>query len=424
MTDGKDRPERPVDHMQKMAPGMLMLGRLIGLFNPEVREQTKRLKSELEKFEGFREAERDFRRRFVPRGWASYDMMSAELTREIVDMDETDAERRLTAHFIDPDLLLFLGYRFHRANFKAWAPHYERAREHLTRGDTISAVPLLLLITDGIAQRWLNMSPYSGATEGEVFDTFTSEAGGLADTFTVHGARRAKKMQTDPIDTPFRNGILHGNDVAYGEDIVAAKAVNALAATLDYVGAVRSEAKRLEKAAAEQATPRLRDLADTLRSTQALKDATAAWKARPAVTDTPLYNASDDPQDFNTSTPEGAAALYLHDLQNRRYGKLAPRTVNFAGYSMGKIAGSMAKDMKDIGLESWTVTGVEDTAAAAAWVTAEIEGTFDKRTKTDSFRLRMVFQGEDNKPLVRGMPDGHWMVMPDLVTNLWRLSLP
>ena len=417
-------PERPMDHIRRLAPGMLLLGRMIGFFKPEVKEHVRDLKTQLETFESFRAAEGDFRTRFVPLGWATHDAMSSDLMIEVVRMNAKDAQIRLTDHFIDPDHLQFLGYRFQRDHFKAWAPQYEAARSHLLRGDVLSAVPLILMVTDGIAQRWLNMSPYSGATEGEVFDTLTSEAGGLADTFKVHGARRAKKMQTDPIDVPFRNGILHGNDVAYDDPIVAAKAVNALAATLDYVDAVRSEGERIQAARDEQTLPRWTDISQTLKRTQDLREATRAWRARPTVVDTVLYDSDGEPDRFDLSAPEGAAAAYLADLVARRYGKLAPRTVNFAGYSVGKVAGQMARDMKDITLVSWSIDGVEDTASAAAWVTAKIEGEFAERLKRDEFRIRMIFQSHDNKPLTRGMDGGIWMVMPALITDLWRLGLP
>jgi hypothetical protein len=37
--------------------------------------------------------------------------------------------------------------------------------------------------------------------------------------------------------------------------------------------------------------------------------------------------------------------------------------------------------------------------------------------------MRLMFIDEDYNALVRGQPGGRWCVMPDFLTNLWRLAL-
>ncbi len=414
-------PKPPGDFTLEQFEAMRPFAKLMGILKPEIRERFKEVESHVENVKTIM-ANRDlFAQTFSPLGWVNYDRMSVVAVADALKAGVEEGEAVLTAYHLDPDNLRFLGYRFHTRHYEAWGEIYERAVERAGATDFLSAVPLILIIIDGICTTTTAKHPFSGGADAPVFDTQTSGPGGLSEGLALLGSTR-RKLDVTPISVPYRHGVVHGLNPSFGHAIVAAKAFNLLHAMVDYFDRRRDEDARLAKAAEEQRPVDLMELGRGIAKNAEVKKLLDAWKARP-VTAGEAVASSDAPVELEAGTPEAAVAEYLMNLVSRNFGALAKATIDYPKRTIGYRAGRLRDDLKDVAISSWTITGVEDTAAAMTNVMVDMTGTIFGEAWSGSHPVRLMYSDEDNNPLVRGEGSGVWIAMPDFLTNLWATAV-
>ncbi|MFW3174050.1 hypothetical protein EX530_05045 [Xanthomonas phaseoli] len=409
-------PKTPYDHLSAQLPTMRLIGKAVGLFSPQVRKSWNQLESQLVAVEEMRMTIALFSERYVPLGWANYDRMSSQVLAELAKCGVEHGEQLLTQHHLDEQTLQVLGYRFQLPQFQPWATIYERAIERCKVEDWLSAVPLILIIIDGICTANSGKHPFSGGADAEVFDTQTSGAGGLAEALKVLGATR-RKLSEEPIDAPFRHGVVHGLNPNYGRPIVAAKALNLLQATTDYFVSIKDEAQRLARAEEEQRPASFREIAATMRRTADLKAALESWRARQDRTGLTIDESC--PEIDDGSLPETVAAKYLQLLKKSNYGALAALHVDYPQRPVAYRAGRLRQELKGLRVLHWSISSIRDTSASSTTVQVnvrvEVAGCRDEL----SGEIRTMYADPSFEPMVRGAAGGQWYVMPNLTTDLW-----
>jgi hypothetical protein len=417
-----DLPKKPSDHMMEQYDALKPLAKVLGIFNKDIRESVKKMDESAADFRKFQAATKVFIDDYSDLGWTLCDSISTTHIIAAVESESIDdGETALTNYFLAETELEHAGYKFHRETYRIWMPLYERAKERLLADDFISAVPLLFMIIDGICLKYFQRHPFSGAAEKDVFDSFTSGPDALEKAYALLGQTR-RKINDDEIPIPFRHGILHGVDTNYGHRIVAAKAVNILRATIDYVEASLSETARIEDAVKEQTPPKWKDISETIQRTQSLKKATADWTPREDVVAETLA-VYGTPHDFDNNSPEAMAADYLDAIISKNYGFLGSAGVFWTEGSPGKRAGEMRDQFAELEITGWTITGYTDTASAATNVTANVTGIRLGQAIDGEIIIRCIYQAiEDQKPLTRGMEGGRWYVMPNVHSAMWQIK--
>lgn len=406
------------EHVTRQYLQMRPLIGLLGLFNGDIRRQAKELEKQFADVERMKEDRQKFAARFGPRGWTIFDRLSVEAVRiAVAEIDDDVADQGLVSHHLDAENLSFLGYRFNASRFEAWHDLYERAVERVLARDYLSAVPLLLIIIDGICTTKTGKHPFSGGADAPVFDTETTGPGGLSDGLAILGATR-RKLDTDAIDCPYRHGILHGLNPNFGNALVAAKTVNLLQTMVDYFDRREDEEARIAKAAKDQRQPSWSELAATVSATQDTKRRIEAWQARPAVAGQALATLGE-PHGLEAASPEAAAVAYLDAIVARNFGTLAQMTIDYPLRSIGYRAGRHRDELGDLKLTSWTITGMRDEAPAISEVDVAMEGTLNDSPWSGTQVMRLVYNDEKFEVRVRGAPDGRWTVMPNFLPTLW-----
>jgi hypothetical protein len=395
---------------------MRLLAKVAGWFSPKVRENWARVESQLAAVREIKMNIELFSQRYVPLGWVNFDRMSTTVLSELAGTTTDEGELILTRFHLDPSTLQVLGYRFNLPQFQPWASLYERALERCQAEDFLSAVPLLLIIIDGICTTNSGKHPFSGGADAEVFDTLTSGSGGLAEGLKVLGATR-RKLSLDAIDAPFRHGIVHGLNPNFGHPVVAAKALNLLQATTDYFLSVRDEAQRLAKAEEEQRPASFQEVADTMRRTAALRAALDSWQPRPDRIGELFSNSTEGPAD--EAAPETIAVKYLQLLAKSNYGAVAALHVDYPQRPIAFRAGELRQELKGLRVTDWVITSIRDAAASITIIGVELQVAVGSRTDRVHGELRMMYADSSFEPMVRGALDGQWFVMPKLTTDLW-----
>lgn len=378
-----------------------------------------RIKTEMATFERHLANLDYFEHVYAPLGWTPYDNLDVKLLERLSGLDMAEAELALTEHYLDADPLKLFAFRFRRPAYVAWRDLFAHTVERLIASDFLSAVPLLLIIVDGVCQHHLQKSAFGGAADQEVFDSMTNTPNGLKHALALAGRTR-KKLFADAIDAPYRNGILHGRDVNFGHAIVAAKAVNLLHATVDYIDKRADEHERIAKAAGDQRPP---DWAAYLASRDRQRQFTAsieAWRPRPPREG--VFASHESATGLEQDSPEYAAVAFLKAAASKNFGKLAELTLDYTRRAPKKWAGDIRRDYDDLGLQRWTFGWLNDTAAAASEGMARVSGVWRGHHWSGQIVLRLMFIDDDVDPLPRSLTGGRWAVAPSALGDMWRLA--
>lgn len=422
-----DQPEeiRPLatgEYITKQYQQMRPLICLLGLFNPDMRRQSRELDKQFADVERMKEDRRVFANRFGPHGWTIYDRLSVDAVRAAVaEADDAVAEQGLVAHHLDPSNLASFGHRFDLRRFEAWHDLYRCAAERIMAGDYLSAVPLILIIIDGICTTKTGKHPFSGGADAPVFDTETVGPGGISDGLAVLGSVR-RGLNTQSIDSPYRHGILHGLDTNFGNAFVAAKAVNLLQTMVDYFDRREDEEVRIAKAAKDQRQPSWSELVAKMSATQDTRRRIDEWVARPQISERSLASAGET-HNFQADSPEAMAATYLDAIITRNFGKLAQLTIDYPLRSIGYRAGRLREELSDLKVTHWRILGIRDEAPAISEIDVSMEGILNNTSWVGLQTMRLIYNDEKFEVLVRGAPNGSWAVMPNFLPTLWGTAL-
>jgi hypothetical protein len=391
---------------------------ILGLLNGDARRQAKELEEQFAEVERMRRDFLAFAKRFGPRGWTIYDRLSVEAVRKAAtEADDEAAEQALIAYHLNPDQLQFLGYRFNVSRFEAWQHLYERAVERAQAEDFLSAVPLVLIIIDGICTSKTGKHPFSGGADAPVFDTETSGPGGLAEGLAILGATR-RKLDPDPIDNPYRHGILHGLNPSFGNAMVAAKAFNLLQTMVDYFDRREDEEARIAKAEKEQRQPSWSEITATMAATRDTTRRIDEWTPRPPSSNQEIASYGQ-PHELAADSPEATAAAYLDAIVSRNFGAIARLTIDYPLRPTGYRAGRHREDLGEIAVTGWQIIGVRDEAPAVSEVDVSLEGILGDRKWSGTQTMRLIFSDEKFEARVRGAPGGSWAIMPNFLPKLW-----
>lgn|GEM_PF-1778717 len=414
--EDKKAPKPEHEHIQEMYKAFKPIAGFAGLFSPKIKDAFKKVESAMTDFEDNQKALIKFAELYGPEGWVAFDGIAAPLIKSVAEQEVKTGEPTLINHFLDKGNLERLGWRFHGDRFREWLTIFETIEERLGAGDYLSAVPLIQIVIDGICQKHLQMSPYSGGADAVVFGKLVDQVY-LVEAFRIHGRTR-KKINPEPIDTPYRNGILHGCDTNFGNELTAAKAINLLQATLEYLNARLVETQAIEKAREEQTPPKLRDLANQITRTNEIKKATEAWSARSTIIFVHKGRSEYTP-DIRNQTPEAAALVFINAMVGQNYGALGGMIANIREYTPGKHIYETKSRMEGFVLNEGRLHQVIDTAAAVSKVDIYIKASLFGRDNEGVVELVMNCLTPEGNAQVRGVEPFSWKVHPISLGNLF-----
>lgn len=413
---GNQMPRATGEYLMDVVKPVLPLARVLAIFSPRLREklgEVERAFDDVTANMGNRDL---FVQKYSPSGWVHHDSFSTGLTAELRDLSLEEGELALTRYHLDERYLERLGWRVSNEEYRHWSPLYERAIERIVAEDYLSAVPLLLIVIDGMYSREIGKSPFSMQESPPVFDCEAAAPGGVESGYAILGTV-VRRFSDDPISKPLRHGIMHGLTPDFGHPIVAAKTINLLHATIDYLDGRRDEDWRLEQARKQQEPVAWRQLIRRMARTAEHREALEAWEARPPVVDC-VIASSGFAEGLPIGSPEASAALFLELLVARNYGKLAELTFDYQHIPRNLRAGELRDDLADVQVTEWRISGYEDCAPGLSRISICLQGFLRDQRRDVEAVMRLVFATEDRKTLARGQSGGSWLVMPDFVANL------
>ena len=339
---------------------------------------------------------------FADRGWIAHRWLNMPLA-----LDALKAARE--GRWEDADQTLILVYnpetiRLHLLQLSRLRCFARRRRLALLALDDYDAgrfhacVPVVLALLDGMGQELTGQGFLRQGVRFAKTESFLEIGPGVTALVKKMTESRGR-VNTDELDVPYRHGILHGTDLTYDTELVAAKAWGALLA-------VGSHATDLEIPRPPETPPKgllaaLRDYAATQARIDEIKRHCDAWQPRDTTTIVEEAKKGIVEQD----TPEGAALQLMEAWQSGNFGAMASLSVDSLRESMNAVAGRTRANVGEPP-ESFRLSQVEDEAPAAAWVTVNADWPDDHH---EFIRLRLLYFAEGEcRP--RTMGSGKWLI--------------
>ena len=358
-----------------------------------------------------------FNERFANLGWIAYESINMEMMQKAIDIYDTDGKDAAEKYIADSydeeklrwGILQFNGNR----EFKKRIRLIELVREDYLAGRYHACIPLLLSLLDGLVN---DVSKHVGFFAENVdltaWDCIAAHESGLQTLASILTKGR-NKTNEDAISIPYRNGILHGRELAFDNKIVAAKCWGALFAARDWAGALddgKKEPIPKEEVSWKQIFKQISD-------TNLMNKSIDEWKPRISE-DIPYLPFGGDISNLPENTPERAVAAFLDHWCNKRFGLIVDSLLYLTDTPKGKKAGMAKHDFGKYVPVSYKVLSIDDQAAAITHVIAELRFEVDGQEKFKEASVRAIYQDLENNPSVRSIPGGHWRIVQNSLTDI------
>jgi hypothetical protein len=249
---------------------------------------------------------------------------------------------------------------------------------------------------------------FAEETNLEAWDSIAAHSKGLEVLARLFRKNR-QRTTTDALTIPYRNGILHGMDLGYDNNLVAAKTWAALFATRDW--AIRAERGLITEQPQEpQKTwgELLQQVLENADNSKILSELLESWSPRLIKVGEDIPSTGES-KDYAQGTPENALADFLCCWKQRNYGRMASFFPQWLKASPGKDAGRVRDHYSSCRLNAFEIKEIEDKAPAIteikAWLGYEGDGEIEREVI-----FRLVNEDVEGNPTVRGKLDSRWSV--------------
>ena len=354
----------------------------------------------------------EFDEEFAQKGWLLSESSSLEAANEALALAKQgkvdEAEARLVASF-EGDRLSHVAMILRQTpGFKIRMDLVQEAMRQSQARNYLAAVPLLLIIADGVGQDYFGKSIFSEGVDLEELTALAGHQEGLP-CLIREMCRTRRKTSADEITFPYRNGIMHGRDLGYGNPIVTAKCWSLLTNIADVVRA-REAVKALE-AKPEEPEPGLIDSLKRYGETLKRGEEIRAWSPREiAIEPLPVEETETCP--FDEKEPEAALFRFLKAWLRNNYGEMGRHTVYYDNCPINKRAGEIRDDLKNTKLVGATICQITDKAAAITEITAKLSILLGDKRHEEEFVFRLVCGDDTADVKIRGEAGARWQVMP------------
>jgi hypothetical protein len=388
------------------AVGWIPFGRLIF---PEFSEALKSLDSLQEQAKIFQVLDQ-FNDEFSSNGWIAYESMSLDsMVRAlgIVREQGLSAAEEFLANTYDEDALKFgIQCCNGHPDFRKRVRLLELAKADYLAGRYHACIPLLLSLIDGLAN---DVSKHIGFfAEGAkltAWDSIAAHETGLTALAKIMGLGR-NKTNEDEITIPYRNGILHGRELAFDNKIVAAKCWATLFALRDWAAALASGKNKPQ--------PKTKitwgEVRKQVVKAEQLKQAMDNWQPRIGAELNHLPSvgpASLLPE----GTPERVLSEFLDSWCGRRYGPMAEVLVDYLDRPLGKKAGLAKNDFGRHTPSGYKLLSVTDKSAAMSKVEIELSIAEGGTKELVYLSIGIEFQNAQNDLAIWKHDPGSWKIL-------------
>jgi len=357
---------------------------------------------------------------FATRGFIAYDLLNLETLRTALDLAEAgqvdEAEQRLVDHYTPEQVAFHLRTMQAVQAFQLRMPLAQLAQLDYAEERYHACVPVVLALIDGLVN---DLTPEHQGLSAEstkltAWDSIAAHSTGLGVLIRAYRKTR-RKVRTENLSFPYRNGILHGMDLGYGNRTVAAKSWALLFAVREW--AAKVEAGEHQAPPPNIAPePSLQELLlgarERQQQNQRLQEMISAWQPRSLVVGQSLP-ASGPPDVYEDGSPEQVLAQFMLLWQRRNYGAMAGLMPG-AGQRGKKTAAVHPQEVREnygtFDVHAYRMVQVDDQGAAATNIDVDIFDTSLMQAAAQRRRMRFIYMDETGFPPPRTLAGGRWVL--------------
>lgn len=356
-------------------------------------------------------------------GWIAYESMNLDVMKKSITCYESkgieEAELYLVESY-DEGTLKFGIMRFNgNIEFRRRIRLASLAKEDYLEKRYHACIPLLLSLIDGLVNDVSkSVGFFAKSANMTAWDSIAAHETGLKFLASLM-TKEINKTNEEAITIPYRNGILHGRELAFDNQIVAAKCWAALFAIRDWAVAL-SDGKKTPKPKKEISW---KETFSNIIENSRKKKLLETWKPREnsALSYLPHYG---DFSELPVGTPERAVAEFVENWCKRRYGLIADALLYFTDTSKGKKAGLAKEDFSRRVPSSFKIMSVEDHAFAVSHVIVDLSFSTQEGPLNKQVSIRAIYQEDCNGQLVWNGERGNWRVVQNSLSKiLYAISL-
>jgi len=351
---------------------------------------------------------------FSSHGWIIYDNMNLEIAKTAIAKAEagniTEAESDLINYYSPENIRWQLQMMSGIIAFRPRMNLAEKALIDYQEGRYHACVPVVLALLDGLVNELHDKRRgfFSEEADLQAWDSIAGHSKGLNVITKIFNKGRYKTT-SEPIDMPYRNGILHGMDLGYDNQTVAAKCWAALFATSDW--AKKAEQGELE-AQPEEPNPTWRDLIQQIKSNEEDKAQLAAWKPRVVSFDEDMPSTGDTSA-FPDNTPEQKLVEFLNYWKKNNYGYMAKclSAIWFRYESENEVISRIREIYVSRKLKQFRLERSIDDAPAITLIKVRLWCEENNKSTETEIEVRLICENDSGDPAVRSKSDTCWRIM-------------
>lgn len=413
----KDYPSLKLQYEQINAMQFINL-----LMPKEQRKELDRIKSSMEDLVMTME---EYNNNFSNYGWIAYSLINVEFMKNANQIFENngieEAEEFIADYYIKNSKNNKRFIQYSTNEFRKRANIIDEAFEDYENEKYYSAITLFLTIADGVINDFTkNKGFFTEGVDLDCWDCLVECDRGLKKIKDIYNLPR-KKTNEEIITMPYRNGILHGRDLNYGNKFVAGKCIVMLLAISEWIKDKNTENKRKEKYIKKANPPSLRESLKKLQENESTKKIINKWKSKEIVIgkDIPKKGKKEEYVHFDFIYKFIEA---LETWKSKNYGELAKRfeiIFNYErkeGYKPKRCRELFEKNI----LLDFELVSVIDQSICMKVIELEVKIQKEDKIIKDIMKFAMVYEGEKDVLAIPDKNNGKWKIYPRDISVLYK----
>lgn len=393
------------------------------VLSKDKRVEIKSLEKQIEEIEGTITL---FNSYFTDLGWCAYDSMDMSLMKRAVSEYEShgaDAGERVLLNYYKEDVKEIIYWLKNQA--EPFAQRYDLVQsafdDHFA-GRYYASIPLFLIIIDGAVNDYTRSKGFfAEGTDVTAWDCLVGCDDGLTKMKSVFNKGR-NKTNHDEIRFPYRNGILHGRDLNYGNEYVSCKCVALMFALADWMSMKDSEEKRKEKFEKESNPPPISELLKKLRENALEREEMSRWQRRTIIvgTDIPAVPTIEDCAEHQYVIPLIQA---LDAWKSKNYGALSLHFARIFSYekSEKRRAGECRKMFSSKIFCSFEILEIEERGCSMTRILVQVDWEVNGKHFSEPLEFGSVYQNENGRAALPWRGNGAWVLIPWKIQGLYKI---
>lgn len=387
--------------LKAVSPLLFPLFQLLGVKTDSLKQPF----SEIEKLEKqvleFSSIPDRFNDLFLSSGWIMYGDMNLDIAKAAIKEAEKGNNQAAEDILVKYHNAETVTWNLRRMNglqtFRPRMNLVNKAFIDYVEGRYHACIPLVLALMDGLVSELheKRRGIFSEEADLEAWDSIAAHNKGLNELAKIMRKSR-QTTRTEEIHIPYRNGILHGMDLGYDNQIVAAKTWAALFAVREW--AVKAE-QGLIKAPKKTKEKGWKELLNQIKENEETKKMLEAWKPRNV----------DIKREFELNTPESKVIEFIELWKKNNYGYMS----NLVSHLMrtSELVVDVRNHYKSKLLGKYEIVEIIDEAPAISEIKLKVNYIVDNNEVEKEIIFRMICEDANGDPIVRDKEGSEWTIL-------------